>query len=193
MSGQKFAAICDQNGIPRFTPLGEKYIYAQTGQWPQFRNESTFAFTSTGQVSSGAVAQHFPRVQANQAPSHHLPEKWVTDTLFDMFFQSEFCLVFPLVDRELFKETIRQAYDSPYTNPTVEEIASKACVLGFLAICSHHFAAMSVSNHVNSDACTKQAQILIADFIEDASLTTLQVLVILVCYDRDYVIILRYF
>lgn len=179
MSGQKFAAICDQNGIPRFTPLGEKYIYAQTGQWPHFHNESTFAFESSGQASSGVSNQYSPRGQLNRAPADQLPEKWITNTLFDLFLQSEFRLAFPLVDRDLFKDTIRQAYDSPETNPTIEEISSKACVFAFLSLSSHHFAALSVSNHVDSDGCAKQAQILIADFIEDASVTTLQVMVLL--------------
>ncbi|KAK6448736.1 hypothetical protein FP744_10004986 [Trichoderma asperellum] len=179
MSGQKFAATCDQNGIPRFTPLGEQYIYAQTGQWPHFHNESTFSFESTGQASSGALTQHSPRGQAKQAPADQLPEKWVTTTLFNLYLQSEFRLAFPFVDRELFEDTIRQAYDSPDSNPTIEEISSKACVFAFLSVSSHHFATMSVSNHVDSDACAKQAQILIADFIEDASLTTLQVMILL--------------
>ncbi|EHK48681.1 hypothetical protein TRIATDRAFT_214873 [Trichoderma atroviride IMI 206040] len=180
MSGQKFAAICDQNGIPRFTPLGEKYIYAQTGQWPHFHNESTFAFESTGQASSGVSNQYSPRGQLNRAPADQLPEKWITNTLFDLFLQSEFRLAFPLVDRDLFKDTIRRAYESPETNPSIEEISSKACVFAFLSLSSHHFAALSVSNHVDSDGCAKQAQILIADFIEDASVTTLQVMVLLV-------------
>ncbi|UKZ68497.1 uncharacterized protein TrAtP1_009529 [Trichoderma atroviride] len=179
MSGQKFAAICDQNGIPRFTPLGEKYIYAQTGQWPHFHNESTFAFESTGQASSGVSNQYSPRGQLNRAPADQLPEQWITNTLFDLFLQSEFRLAFPLVDRDLFKDTIRRAYESPETNPTIEEISSKACVFAFLSLSSHHFAALSVSNHVDSDGCAKQAQILIADFIEDASVTTLQVMVLL--------------
>ncbi|UKZ68498.1 uncharacterized protein TrAtP1_009529 [Trichoderma atroviride] len=187
MSGQKFAAICDQNGIPRFTPLGEKYIYAQTGQWPHFHNESTFAFESTGQASSGVSNQYSPRGQLNRAPADQLPEQWITNTLFDLFLQSEFRLAFPLVDRDLFKDTIRRAYESPETNPTIEEISSKACVFAFLSLSSHHFAALSVSNHVDSDGCAKQAQILIADFIEDASVTTLQVMVLLVCH-REYLI-----
>lgn len=179
MSGQKFAATSDRNGIPRFTPLGEQYIYAQTGQWPHFHHESTFSFESTGQASSGALTQHSPKGQAKQAPADQLPEKWVTTTLFNLYLQSEFRLAFPFVDRELFEDTIRQAYDSPDTNPTIEEISSKACVFAFLSVSSHHFATMSVSNHVDSDACAKQAQILIADFIEDASVTTLQVMILL--------------
>lgn len=193
MSGQKFAAICDQNGIPRFTPLGEKYIYAQTGQWPHFNNESTFAFEITGQASAGALTQLSPRSQSKRAPADRLPEKWITNNLFDLFLQSEFRLAFPLVDRELFRETIRQAYDAPDTNMTVEEISSKACVFAFLSLSSHHFAAMSVSNHVDSDACSKQAQIMIADFIEDASVTTLQVLILLVCHDREHMLRLTLF
>lgn len=188
MSGQKFAAICDQNGIPHFTPLGEKYIYAQTGQWPHFNNESTFAFESTSQAPSGALNQHSPRGQSKRAPADRLPEKWVTNTLFDLFLQSEFRLAFPVVDRDLFPETIRQAYESPDTNPTIEEISSKACVFAFLSLSSHHFAALSVSNHVDCDACVKQAQILMADFVQDASVTTLQVTVLLVCHDREYIV-----
>jgi hypothetical protein len=181
VSGQKFAAICSRNGIPHFTSLGEKYIYSQTGQWPHFHNESTFAFSEvTGQASSGTLAQKSLKGQAKQSQPDKLPEKWVAQALLDAFFKADFRLVFPIVDRELFEETIRQAYDAPDTNPTIEEIGSKACVFAFLAITGNHFSALDIAKYVDSDACSRQAQLLISDFIEDASLTTLQVMVILV-------------
>ncbi|KAL7791849.1 hypothetical protein V8C37DRAFT_416595 [Trichoderma ceciliae] len=179
-SGQKFAAVCSQNGIPHFTSLGEQYIHSQTGQWPRFHNEDTSAFyEATDHVSSGALQLKPLKGQAKQTEIQKLPEKWVTHALLDAFVNSDFRLVFPIVDRDLFEETIRQAYDSPDTNPTIEAVGSKACVLAFLSVTSHHFCALDVAKLVDSDVCAKQAQLLMPDFIEDASLTTLQVMVML--------------
>ncbi|KAH6603540.1 fungal specific transcription factor domain-containing [Trichoderma cornu-damae] len=180
-SGQKFAAICSRNGIPHFTSLGEQWIYSQTGLWPRFHNEDKLAFCeATDHISSAALALKPPKRQAEQDQLGEIPEKWVTQALLDAFNKSDFRLIFPIIDRELFEDTIRQAYDSPSANATIGAIGSRACVLAFLAVTSRHFCAMEVTKQVDSDDCAKKAQLLISDFIEDASLTTLQVMVMLV-------------
>ncbi|EHK21433.1 uncharacterized protein TRIVIDRAFT_180483 [Trichoderma virens Gv29-8] len=179
-SGQKFAFVCSRNGIPHFTSLGEQWIYSRTGLWPNFRNEDAFAFKeTTNHAPSAALALKSLSGLTKQAEIQKLPERWITQALLETFTTSDFRLVFPVVDRELFEETIRLAYDSPATNPTIEEIGSKACVLAFLCVTSHHFSTQDVAKLVDSDACAKQAQLLISDFVEDASLTTLQVMVML--------------
>lgn len=179
-SGQKFAAICSRNGIPHFTSLGEQWIYSRTGLWPHFRNDDAFAFRETDHVPSAASALQSLKGPAKQAEIQKLPERWITQALLDTFIASDFRLVFPVVERELFEETIRVAYGAPVTDATIEEIGSKACVLAFLCVTSHHFATQDAAKLVDSDACAKQAQLLISDFVEDASLTTLQVMVMLV-------------
>ncbi|KAF3063145.1 hypothetical protein CFAM422_010496 [Trichoderma lentiforme] len=178
-SGQKFAAICSRNGIPHFTSLGEQWIYSRTGLWPHFRNDDAFAFRETDHVPSAASALQSLKGPAKQAEIQKLPERWITQALLDTFIASDFRLVFPVVERELFEETIRVAYGAPVTDATIEEIGSKACVLAFLCVTSHHFATQDAAKLVDSDACAKQAQLLISDFVEDASLTTLQVMVML--------------
>lgn len=184
-AGQNFAAICSRNGIPHFTSHGEQWIYSHTGQWPHFHNEGTFAFCeATDHISSPALVPKSQNGPAKRAQGEKLPEKWITQALLDAFVKSDFRLVFPIVDRTLFEETIRQAYDAPELNPTIEEIGSKACVLAFCSVTSHHFCALEIAKLIDTDACTKQAQILISDFIEDASLTTLQVMIMLVCQRR---------
>ncbi|KAL7946733.1 fungal-specific transcription factor domain-containing protein [Trichoderma barbatum] len=179
-SGQKFAAVCSRNGIPHFTSLGEQWIYSQTGLWPHFRDDEAFAFKeTTDHAPSGALALQSLKGSTKQAEIQKLPERWITQALLDTFSTSDFRLIFPVVDRELFEETMRLAYESEDTNPTIEEIGSKACVLAFLCVTSHHFSTEDIAKLVDSDACAKQAQLLISDFVEDASLTTLQVMVML--------------
>ncbi|KAK4059069.1 transcriptional regulator family: Fungal Specific TF [Trichoderma harzianum] len=178
-SGQKFAAICSRNGIPHFTSLGEQWIYSRTGLWPHFRNDDAFAFRETDHVPSAASALQSLKGPAKQTEIQKLPERWITQALLDTFTASDFRLVFPVVERELFEETIRIAYGAPVTDATIEEVGSKACVLAFLCVTSHHFATQDAAKLVDSDACAKQAQLLISDFVEDASLTTLQVMVML--------------
>lgn len=180
-SGQKFAAVCSRNGIPHFTALGEQWIHSQTGLWPHFHNEDGFAFSeTTDNTPSNALALKSLKGQVKQAELEKLPEKWITQALLDIFKTSDFRLIFPVVDGDLFEDTIRLAYDSPDANPTIEAIGSKACVLAFLSVTSHHFCGHEIAKLVDSDACARQAQLLISDFIEDASLTTLQVMVMLV-------------
>ncbi|PTB81652.1 fungal-specific transcription factor domain-containing protein [Trichoderma longibrachiatum ATCC 18648] len=181
-SGQKFAAVCSRNGIPHFTSLGEQWIYSRTGLWPRFHNEditSPFASEVSDLGPSPASTLNVPKGQTTQPQIGTLPDKSITLALLDSFEKSDFRLVFPVVDRELFDETIRLAYDSPDENPPIHVIGSKACVLAFLTVASHHFRDQAVAKLVDTDGCARQAQLLISDFIDDASLTTLQVMVML--------------
>ncbi|KAL7819111.1 hypothetical protein V8C26DRAFT_419965 [Trichoderma gracile] len=180
-SGQKFAAVCSRNGIPHFTSLGEQWIYSRTGLWPRFHNDDTTSPSSgtTDQASPYASTCNIYNSQMTQPQNGALPDKSITLALLDAFTNSDFRLVFPVVDRELFEETVRLAYDPSDENPTIHVIGSKACVLAFLSVSSHHFRDQAVAKLVDTDACARQAQLLISDFIEDASLTTLQVMVML--------------
>ncbi|KAL6859218.1 hypothetical protein J3F83DRAFT_334166 [Trichoderma novae-zelandiae] len=180
-SGQKFAAVCSRNGIPHFTSLGEQWIYARTGLWPRFHNEDITSPSSGTTHQAPLCASTFKLIkgQAKQTQAETLPDKSITLELLDAFTKSDFRLVFPVVDRELFEETIQLAYDSPDENPPIHAIGSKACVLAFLSVTGHHFRDQGVAKLIDTDACARQAQLLISDFIEDASLTTLQVMVML--------------
>ncbi|KAL7935569.1 fungal-specific transcription factor domain-containing protein [Trichoderma chlorosporum] len=183
-SGQNFAAVCSRSGIPHFTSLGEQWIYSRTGLWPHFRNEDAFSFReTTDHAPSRAQALSPVRGPTKATEIQRLPERWITQALLDTFTKSDFRLVFPVVERELFEETIRLAYGSPATNPTIEEIGSKACVLAFVCVTSHHFSTLEAAKLVDSDACARQAQLMISDFVEDASLTTLQVVVMLFLHE----------
>ncbi|PTB65256.1 fungal-specific transcription factor domain-containing protein [Trichoderma citrinoviride] len=176
-SGQKFAAVCSRNGIPHFTALGEQWIYSRTGLWPRFYNEDIAS--PSDQPPSYASPFRLPNGQMKQTQLETLPDRSITLALLDEFTKSEFRLIFPVVDRELFEETIRLAYDSSDDNLTIHAIGSKACVLAFLSVAGHHFRDLEIAKSFDADACARRAQLMISDFVEDASLTTLQVMVML--------------
>lgn len=102
----------------------------------------------------------------------------MTQTLFYSFLRSGFSLVFPVVDRVLFEDTLRIAYSTPDDTSDPEYIGAKACVFVFVAIASAHM--LEGSMYVDSDACAKQGQLLLSDCLEDASITTLQTVFMLV-------------
>ena len=89
-------------------------------------------------------------------------------------------MVFPLVDRVFFKDTIRLAYSTPDDPSDQEYIGARACVFAFLAIASAYSLEGSLSSHIDTDACAKQAQLLLPDVLEDAGITTLETVFMLV-------------
>lgn len=80
----------------------------------------------------------------------------------------------------LFEETARLAYSKDDSDPPLELITAKACVLAFVSLASSHFPDAHGASHIDSDACARDSQILVADIIEDASITTLQTILMLV-------------
>ena len=65
--------------------------------------------------------------------------------------------------------------------PPLEHISAKACVLAFVSMASSHFPTANSVSHIDGDSYARDAQILLADIIEDASITTLQTIIMLVC------------
>ncbi|KAG6039421.1 hypothetical protein E4U41_002663 [Claviceps citrina] len=95
------------------------------------------------------------------------------------FHSLRFSPVFPLINPLLFKETVRLAYSAGGAEPMLECMAAKACVLAFVSLSSSHFPVSKASADIDGDFCAKAAQMLIADIIEDASVSTLQTILIL--------------
>lgn len=102
-------------------------------------------------------------------------------SLLQTYLCSDFWLVFPLVDGVLFEETVRRAYAPQSTLQPLEHISAKACVFAFLSIASTHFPDSEAAEYVDPDVTAKEAQMLLSDFLEDTSITTLQTVFMLVC------------
>ncbi|KAK5991595.1 ABC-transporter-regulating transcription factor-like protein [Cladobotryum mycophilum] len=185
-AGQNLGTLCSRNGFPHLTARGEQWIYSRTGQLPSFQRLSLSY--SPDPHHDDHHTEHLPPVpteppQVTQGQRAVLPERWVTEYLLQAFLETDFSLVFPLVERVLFQQTIRLAYCSRGSAPTLEQKSAKACVLMFLAIGGCHFREQEAASYVDSDACAKEAQSLLAEVLEDVSVTTLQTAIMLVLHE----------
>ncbi|KAK2593082.1 hypothetical protein QQS21_009212 [Conoideocrella luteorostrata] len=183
-AGQKFGAVCPRNGIPHLTSYCEQWIFERTGQKPRFREMFVgYAINKDSSNSQQVEQQLSLPVAQNQPKAHCLPEKWILESLTAEFLAADFSLVFPLINPLLFEETTRIAYGEDAEEPTLERITAKACVLALVSLLSYHFPLHDASSRIDGDACANAAQNMVADILEDASVTTLQTLLILLLHD----------
>lgn len=176
--GQKFGAVCPRNGIPHLTPHCEQWIRERTGQEPGFRDLYS-GDSPRSHFSESDIIPTFVSARA-QMKQPGLPERWILNSLATDFIKSDFSLVFPLMNPVLFEETVRLAYSQDEAEHPLERITAKACVLAFASLACGHFPTSTGASQVDSDACARDAQILLGDIIEDASITTLQTILMLV-------------
>lgn len=177
--GQKFGAACPRNGFPHLTPRCEQWIRERTGQRPKFHDlhpgdSPQPHLSDTDNVPTLVSA-------AAEVKQMGLPERWILNSLVSEFTNSDFSLIFPLINPVLFEETLWLAYSLDEMEPPLEQNTAKACVLAFLSLAGSHFPTGHGASHINGDSCARGAQILLADIIEDASITTLQTILMLVC------------
>ncbi|KAG5932429.1 hypothetical protein E4U59_007484 [Claviceps monticola] len=162
-TGQQFGAVCPRNGIPHLTSYCEQWISERTAQKSNFRE----LFSKNGHESNDLIRVPEPHMNSGiptqSAGYPFLPEKRILESPVADFTASEFSLVFPLINRVLFEETVRLAYTEDDAVP-------------------YHFPASPAAAEIDGEVCAKAAQLIIADITEDASITTLQTVLILVSH-----------
>ncbi|KAG6067789.1 hypothetical protein E4U16_005486 [Claviceps sp. LM84 group G4] len=179
-TGQQFGAVCPRSGIPHLTSYCEQWISERTGQKSNFRELSSKNVHESNdliRVPEPHMNSGFPTQSTGLL---FLPEKRILESLVAEFAASEFSLVFPLINRVLFEETVRLAYTEDDAEPLLGRLAARACVLAFASLTSYHFPASPATAGIDGEVCAKAAQLIIADITEDASITTLQTVLILV-------------
>ncbi|KAM0236642.1 hypothetical protein ACHAP5_009278 [Fusarium lateritium] len=147
--------------MPLLSEDGKQWIVEKTGQDIVFE----------------PGAQHWSSPAPSPAPAnlYELPERAVVEKIFDAFIHSSFSLVFPMVDRELFKTTIEIAYQPCNGEMSLEQLSAKACVLAFASTISLFEGSLADVPYLDADLCARKARYLLTDIFEVASITTLQV------------------
>ncbi|RDA92076.1 hypothetical protein CP533_3576 [Ophiocordyceps camponoti-saundersi (nom. inval.)] len=169
ISGHNLGSFCSRSGIPYFTPEGERCIYANTGRWPCLRR---------------AGRRDAPIRLPIRGPGLDLPDKAAVQELLATYLDSDFRLVFPLVDGVLFERTIELAYGPNSATTSISDGRSaRACVFAFVSIVSSRFLGADVQLVVDGHACAAEAQALLGDMLEDANMTTVQTLLILLTHE----------
>jgi hypothetical protein len=103
-----------------------------------------------------------------------LPDLTVTRAYYKSFCDGHFRLVFPIVEPELFKQTIVAAYEPPGRGPRYRQARAKACVLSFLSIIGFMEPSARVPP-LDYNACALKAQYLLPQAMVDTSLIGLQI------------------
>lgn len=163
--------------MPHLTAGCEQWIYSRTGEWPRFHH----LYMAGSPADDDGLPASPSTLYSSDAPPAGLPSLGVLQAVQREFHASTFSLVFPLVDRVLFEDTVSIAYGPPPpTSPSMEYMSAKACVLAFMSVMHSQFPGVEGIMNVDRDACAKEAQMLATDFLEDSNITTLQTVFMLV-------------
>lgn len=153
---------------------GQQWISERTGEYVSF---SRFQLTVPRTLPPPLSAKNF----YSSDELYELPEQSITQQLSHILFKSGFILMFPVLDRLLFEETVILAYE-PCHKPSclAHTTSAKACVLSFLSI-SYLFKGRTENlPNVESDKCAAKANHLLSDVFERSSIETLQTIFMLV-------------
>lgn len=173
-AGYHLGHISCHNGIPFFSEKGQQWINTRTGETDLFRDLSgpqpLQSFAVSPSSSNGFIGT-----------LHTLPDRSIVEELIHEFQNTGFRLVFPVIDRILFADTVELAYSEGKNAQSLENITARACVLAFLSILVLFQANEGKHFDVDSDSCAMKAYYLLSDVLEDASINSLQTVFMLVC------------
>ncbi|KAF5701075.1 Mut3p-like transcriptional activator [Fusarium globosum] len=170
--GCHFGHISQHNGLPLLSEEGRQWIISKTGHE---------VILNPGATDHSKPSQSpAPHVYHDQRDLYELPDRSITEKAFDAFIHSSFSLVFPIVERVLFKDTIELAYQ-PYTGdgPSLEHLSAKVGVLAFLSTIVLFQETFAASPTIDTDLCATKARYLLTDVLEIASINNLQIVFML--------------
>ncbi|KAJ4034861.1 hypothetical protein NW761_011352 [Fusarium oxysporum] len=170
--GCHFGHISQHNGLPLLSEEGRQWIISKTGH-EVILNPGATDHSNPSQSPA-------PHVYHDQRDLYELPERSITEKAFDAFIHSSFSLVFPVVERVLFKDTIELAYQ-PYTGnvPSLEHLSAKVGVLAFLSTIVLFQDTFADTPSIDTDLCATKARYLLTDVLEIASINNLQIVFML--------------
>ncbi|GKU16178.1 unnamed protein product [Fusarium langsethiae] len=168
--------LSQHNGLPLISDQGKEWIASKTGMQIDFDTGQQLLPTLPLPLS----AHHFTDSQ----DLYSLPDRTVVETIFNAFANSSFRLVFPVVDPELFCDTIDLAYMS-WTGkaPSLEHMSQIACVLAFVSMIPLFQGSLTDLPPVDTNLCATKARYILTDVVEGSSLATLQTAFMLNMYE----------
>ncbi|KAJ4259713.1 hypothetical protein NW762_007644 [Fusarium torreyae] len=166
--GCHFGHLSQHNGMPMLSEEGRKWIMTKTDDEVLFES-SNQGFSTPG---PSAAAHYYDE----PTDLYDLPARKAVEAIFDTFVHSSFRLVFPIVDRILFPETIDLAYQ-PYTGktPSADHLSARVCVLAFASIIPLFQTATPHTAYIDTDLCATKARYLLTDVLETTNISNLQV------------------
>lgn len=177
-AGQNLGELCARNGVPFFSPDGRQWIFSVTGQWPCF--DSINFEREDGRINNNQdISRH--NLAETSRNLVRLPKRSEFETRLSQFLTQDIVGVFPFVDEVLIHHTIQTAYEVGQTPQNRGQINAKACVLALFAVMSTHLDHGDTTSPMSPNEYSKEAKrLLISEGIEEATIVTLQTIVLLV-------------
>ncbi|KAF5005928.1 hypothetical protein FDECE_7686 [Fusarium decemcellulare] len=168
--GYHFGQISQHNGMPILSTEGKRWLSSRTGEDVSFRK---FLPVTARQrlIPPASSASHYYNTPEDL---YELPDRKKVEKILDVYVNSAFRLVFPIIDRVLFEETMAVAYEPCTGQPSLECVAAKSAVLAFVSIICLFQGTVHEIPYMDSDACAMKAHYLLNDALEDSSITSLQ-------------------
>ncbi|KAF7587377.1 hypothetical protein BBP40_007343 [Aspergillus hancockii] len=177
--GLNLGSISCYNGIPFFSPRGQQWVQARTGE--AVTSEKLCSLGPPWQNQRSTTSAHLSPSQRQQTVE--LPDKAAVEECAAIYMSSGPGLMFPLVDTSLFSETLQRAYhpsDGSYSHVVAH---AKACIFAFLAfVTTSNLHCSALSGH-DGEGWSLEAHYLMPEVVECApTLDGLQTIVMLALY-----------
>ncbi|KAJ1323632.1 proline utilization trans-activator [Microdochium nivale] len=128
LAGHHIGAISSSSCLPVFSPVGQQWVYAATGQMPSF--DKLRAYEAKWSSVEGASAGSRTSMDA----AAHFPSREMVETLSRTYVSSPVYAVFPVIDPYQFQAMIKQTYDHDPNAPRPGTEIARAAVLAFTAL-----------------------------------------------------------
>ncbi|GAB1208407.1 hypothetical protein APSETT445_007155 [Aspergillus pseudonomiae] len=132
-AGRELSVVSQLTGIPFLLPEGQEWVQSRTGQKIDVDKLSPTRppWEKQRALNSGAM---FNDLQTGQI--FDLPDRKVLELHLERYRLSLMQSIFPIVDHELFQETIDAVYQKPSPDSSYAESSLRGCIFAFLAFSS---------------------------------------------------------
>ncbi|KAI1317771.1 hypothetical protein F5Y16DRAFT_414573 [Xylariaceae sp. FL0255] len=164
--------LTPSSGIFLPSQRGRRYIYSKTGR------DVSFQGLRAEQPWSSLLGLAGMRVSFDEE-LWILPPRQEVLRLSSAYFESHFQLIFPVLDKVLFDETIELAYEQVDSSPSSSQIVCRTCVLAAFSMLCRLEGSKEVIHSADADKCAVKAQYLLAHVPGETTLIGLQTILIL--------------
>ncbi|KAM6506949.1 hypothetical protein FALCPG4_018761 [Fusarium falciforme] len=165
--GCHLGQISLDNGIPRFSEEGRRWIFSKAGD--HFKPEAL------QRPSAPRKPMALPR---RYSGSSLLPSRHAIHQVISAYLNSTFRFAFPFIDGTLFSETIVLAYEGLNVTASLEHVSARCCLLAFLSVIDC-FTGLNDFPDIDPEACSLEARHLLSEVLLDTTLMGIQTVLML--------------
>lgn len=126
-AGTELGGLSSTTGLPLFSAEGQEWVQIKSGESVSMDKLCRELSEKSRSSLSSPRTSEPPRID-----SIVLPDRIIVERSARFYRTSIFQVIFPVLDLELFHDTIKRAYESTDNSP--ETTSAKCCILAFIAL-----------------------------------------------------------